>query len=119
MGRMRFVVLALAALLVAAAVAFAQDPGARAGADSYPGAHGDARAGRDPAPTATPVDPGVPPDFGAITWQQVEGARLARAQGPAGERRACCPSSARTSSPGTRSSTRSRTANGAAGARTA
>jgi hypothetical protein len=67
MRPMRYVVLALAALLVVVAVAFAQDP---------------APPPKQPAPTTapdipppvatpteTPVDPGVPPDFTAIAWR--------------------------------------------------
>ena len=111
---MRFVVLALAALLVAAAVAFAQDP------------RGPARSRRPtptPAPTETPgpivdTQPSVPPDFAAIDWHASRAlGHPARARAP-GPRRPAARSSARTSSPGTRSTTRSRTASGGAGAPT-
>ena len=68
MGRMRFVVLALAALLVAAAVAFAQTPAPEPEPTPTPTAT--PVPDETPAPTATPVEPGVPPDFGAITWRK-------------------------------------------------
>lgn len=51
---MRYVVVALAALLMVAAVAFAQDPGT----EPIP----------SPTPTETPVDSGVPPDFAQVQW---------------------------------------------------
>jgi murein endopeptidase len=65
---MRFVVLALAALLVAGAVAFAQDPEPAPAPTPAP----TTTPGPDetPVPTATPVEPGVPPDFTAIEWRK-------------------------------------------------
>ena len=68
MCRMRFVVLALAALLVAAAVALAQDP--TPPPEPAPTPTPTANPDETPAPTATPVVPGVPPDFGAIVWRK-------------------------------------------------
>jgi murein endopeptidase len=68
MGRMRFVVLALAALLVAAAVAFAQAPAPAP--EPTPTPAPTVTPGETPAPTATAVIPGVPPDFGAIEWRK-------------------------------------------------
>jgi murein endopeptidase len=63
MSPMRYVVLALAALLVVVAVAFAQDP-------APPPEQPPPAPTITPSitPTETPVDPGVPPDFAAITW---------------------------------------------------
>ena len=62
---MRFVVLALAALLVAAAVAFAQDPRRTA----RPGAGARRRRwSRRPGPVVE-TQPSVPPDFAAIEWR--------------------------------------------------
>jgi murein endopeptidase len=66
MRPMRYVVVALAALLVIVAVAFAQDPPeqpAPTPTPSIPPPDG------TPVPTETPVDPGVPPDFAAISWR--------------------------------------------------
>jgi murein endopeptidase len=70
MGRMRFVVLALAALLVAAAVAIAQTPAPEPEPTPTPAPTATLVPDETPAPTATPVEPGVPPDFGAITWRK-------------------------------------------------
>ena len=70
MGRMRFVVLALAALLVAAAVAIAQTPAPEPEPTPTPAPTATPVPDETPAPTATPVEPGVPPDFGAITWHK-------------------------------------------------
>jgi murein endopeptidase len=74
MGHMRSVVVALAALLVVVAVAFAQDPGS----PSQPVAPEPTTTPNIPPPadtpvptaaaTETPVDPGVPPDFAEIQW---------------------------------------------------
>src|SRR4051794_5777593 len=66
---MRYVVVSLAALLVLAAVAFAQDPGSQPGPS--PTATPDVPPPADtPTPTATetPVEPGVPPDFAEVQW---------------------------------------------------
>jgi hypothetical protein len=65
---MRFVVFAVAALLVAGAVAFAQAPGPEPAPTPTP----TAGIGPDesPVPTTTPVAPGVPPDYGAIEWRK-------------------------------------------------
>jgi murein endopeptidase len=66
MERMRYVVLALAALLVVVAVAFAQDPEPAPPATATPSVPPPSDT---PVATETPVDPGVPPDFAAITWR--------------------------------------------------
>ena len=70
MRRMRYVVVALAALLVVVAVAFAQDPGLQpTPVPAEPTATPDIPPPADtPVPAATPVDPGVPPDYAAIDW---------------------------------------------------
>jgi murein endopeptidase len=70
MRRMRYVVVALAALLLVVAVAFAQEPGSQptptpAEPTSTPNIPPPADT---PVPTETPVEPGVPPDFAAIQW---------------------------------------------------
>jgi murein endopeptidase len=75
MRRMRFVVPALAALLLIVAVAFAQDPSSptrpepTATPTSTPAAPPPVET---PVPTATatetPLEPGVPPDFSAVQW---------------------------------------------------
>ena len=70
---MRYVVVALAALLIVVAVAFAQDPGT----PSQPVAPEPMTTPNIPPPadtpvptaTETPVDPGIPPDFAAIAWR--------------------------------------------------
>ena len=67
MRRMRFVVPALAALLVVVAVAFAQDPAPPPEPAPTPTSPAPAAT---PVPTGTPVAPGVPPDFGAIAWRE-------------------------------------------------
>jgi murein endopeptidase len=64
MGTVRYVVLTFAALLVAAAVALAQDPVEPA----PPPARTTPTATSTPSPEPTAVDPGTPPDFAAITW---------------------------------------------------
>ena len=69
MCRMRFVVLALAALLVAAAVALAQEQPPAPVPAPPPAPTATVAPDETPAPTVTPVVPGVPPDFGAITWR--------------------------------------------------
>jgi hypothetical protein len=67
---MRYVVLALAGLLIVAAVAFAQDPGSQPDAPEPTTTPSIPPPDDAPVPTATetPVDPGVPPDFAAIQW---------------------------------------------------
>jgi murein endopeptidase len=67
---MRFVVLALAALLVAAAVALAQEPEPTPAPAPTPTPTATIAPDETPAPTVTPVVPGVPPDFGAIQWRK-------------------------------------------------
>jgi murein endopeptidase len=73
MGVMRSVVLSLAALLVIAAVAFAQDPGPSApgGAAPQPTTTPNIPPPDDtPVPAAeTPADPEHPPDFATIAWR--------------------------------------------------
>jgi murein endopeptidase len=67
---MRFVVLALAALLVVVAVAFAQDP-APPPVATVPEATATPTLPpvETAVPTGTPVVPGTPPDFAGITWR--------------------------------------------------
>ena len=71
---MRYVVLALAALLGVVAVAFAQDPSPppQATAPEPTTTPNIPPPADTPVPTATetPVDPGVPPDFAEIHWRQ-------------------------------------------------
>jgi hypothetical protein len=70
---MRSVVVALAALLVVVAVAFAQDPGS----PPQPTAGEPTTTPNIPPPvdtpvptaTETPVEPGVPPDFAEVQWR--------------------------------------------------
>ena len=68
MDGVRFVVLALAALLAAAAVAVGQEQPPVP--DPAPIPTPTLSPDQSPAPTVTPVVPGVPPDFGAITWRK-------------------------------------------------
>jgi hypothetical protein len=67
MRRMRSVVVALAALLIVVAVAFAQDPG------SQPAPPEPTATPSTPPPvpsaTETPIEPGIPPDFAGIDWR--------------------------------------------------
>jgi murein endopeptidase len=66
---MRYVVVALAALLLVVAVAFAQEPSTQPPPEPTPAPTVPPSAGT-PVPTATetPVEPGVPPDFAEIAW---------------------------------------------------
>jgi murein endopeptidase len=68
---MRFVVPALAALLLAAAVAFGQDPQPVPAPAPPPSATATATASATatPSPTATPLPTVAPPDFAAIDWR--------------------------------------------------
>jgi hypothetical protein len=69
MEAMRYLVLAMASLLVVVAVAFAQDPVAPPEPTPTP-TPPTATAPPDPLETPVPsVEPGVPPDFAAITWR--------------------------------------------------
>lgn len=70
MGRMRFVVLALAALLVAAAVALAQSPAPEPEPTPTPAPTTTPAPAESPVPTTAPAVPGVPPDFAAIDWRK-------------------------------------------------
>jgi hypothetical protein len=68
---MRYVVVSLAALLVVVAVAFAQDPGPQPSPPEPTATASVPPPAGTPVQTATgtPVEPGVPPDFGEIDWR--------------------------------------------------